>query len=617
VTHTNTIAKQEKGRKNYMATTRKSNNKSGIGLNMLIARSHQVATQLVSVQLAVANLLAIAVSAVSIVAGTVTITIERYPGNWVLASIAGVIGTGLAILIEGMTLGALIRIRLATQKIRVIDEGIEAERNEMDWSILDKGARKAKEHELRRKRAHATKRLRKMRFWSCPIVLVGSVSSAVAGGLFYHFILAGLGTWESLGVAALFPFIVTCTFISSELFRDIQEEAIKEGYTGGGLADAALREETRRLSFQAVHDGILHHFHDTEIQDELKLGTLAMLKDIIIDLRQTVSGSIAAAKEGTIEAGTALLSGPRNEEETTVSPTQKPDQNASSTTSSPRVLTVSQSSDTSFEQEAQNELHNPDQSAISSSRYPDVLMTDTSSDESSETEAQNVASEERKNDPASTSAGEGDTGIIPLNKELLEVVLRYPKVETSWLAKGKKSATIEEIMQVTGQSKRRLNRAPLQRSSRNRELIHIRSVIEWLKTAPLPSQKGQDTSALPAVLSAQRTPTLPEESTRTASQIPAPGEIPETPRPTRETDTLDLTCQFLREHPEYADSSQEAEQALATYLGLAQPASARFWKIKALEILQAEAAHQDHEPVANGHNQQGLEGLQEWVPSQN
>ncbi|OLD63472.1 MAG: hypothetical protein AUF65_02180 [Chloroflexi bacterium 13_1_20CM_50_12] len=611
--HTNTIAKQEKGRKNYMATTRKSNNKSGIGLNMLIARSHQVATQLVSVQLAVANLLAIAVSAVSIVAGTGTITIERYPENWVLASIAGVIGTGLAILIEGMTLGALIRIRLATQKIRVIDEGIEAERNEMDWSILDKGARKAKEHELRRKRAHATKRLRKMRFWSCPIVLVGSVSSAVAGGLFYHFILAGLGTWESLGVAALFPFIVTCTFISSELFRDIQEEAIKEGYTGGGLADAALREETRRLSFQAVHDGILHHFHDTEIQDELKLGTLAMLKDIIIDLRQTVSGSIAAAKEGTIEAGTALLSGPRNEEETTVSPTQKPDQNASS----PSVLTVSQSSDTSFEQEAQNELHNPDQSAISSSRYLDVLTTNTSSDESSETEAQNVASEERKNDPASTSAGEGDTGIIPLNKELLEVVLRYPKVETSWLAKGKKSATIEEIMQVTGQSKRRLNRAPLQRSSRNRELIHIRSVIEWLKTAPLPSQKGQDTSALPAVLSDQRTPTLPEESTRTVSQIPAPEEIPETSRPTRETDTLDLTCQFLREHPEYADSSQEAEQALATHLGLAQPASARFWKIKALEILQAEGAHQDREPVANGHNQQGLEGLQEWVPSQN
>src|SRR5262249_49154976 len=79
VTHTNTIAKQEKGRKNSMATTRKRNNNSGIGLNMLIARSHQVATQLVSVQLSIANLLAIAVSATSVVAGTVTITIERYP----------------------------------------------------------------------------------------------------------------------------------------------------------------------------------------------------------------------------------------------------------------------------------------------------------------------------------------------------------------------------------------------------------------------------------------------------------------------------------------------------------------------------------------------------------
>jgi hypothetical protein len=275
-------------------------NKSGLGLNMLIAKSHQVSAQVVGVQLSVANLLAIAVSAASVVAGTITITMQKYPGNWELAAVAGIIGIGLAILIEGMTLGALIRIRLASRKIREVDASIESARDEIDWSALEKKQARVKERELKMKRLRATKSFRKTRFWSCPIVLVGSCASAAAGGMFYHTVLAGLGNWQSIAVAALFPFVVTCTFVSSELFKEIQEEAIKEGYSGGGLADAALREETRRLSFQAVHDGILHHFNDAEIQQELKAGTMVMLKDIIVDLRESVSPITIV--EGTTEA---------------------------------------------------------------------------------------------------------------------------------------------------------------------------------------------------------------------------------------------------------------------------------------------------------------------------
>ena len=78
------------------------------------------------------------------------------------------------------------------------------------------------------------------------------------------------------------------------------------------------------------------------------------------------------------------------------------------------------------------------------------------------------------------------TGIIAFNAELVEVVKRYPKIASEWLAKNQKSTTLEEVMRITGHSKRRLNRAPLQRSPRNKDLIRINSVIEWLKTAPLP-----------------------------------------------------------------------------------------------------------------------------------
>lgn len=91
------------------------------------------------------------------------------------------------------------------------------------------------------------------------------------------------------------------------------------------------------------------------------------------------------------------------------------------------------------------------------------------------------------------------TGIIAFNAELVEVVKRYPKIASEWLAKNQKSTTLEEVMRITGHSKRRLNRAPLQRSPRNKDLIRINSVIEWLKTAPMPENPDTFVSVIDLV----------------------------------------------------------------------------------------------------------------------
>jgi hypothetical protein len=34
------------------------------------------------------------------------------------------------------------------------------------------------------------------------------------------------------------------------MFKDMQEEAIMQGFTGSGLSEATLKEETHRLLFQ-------------------------------------------------------------------------------------------------------------------------------------------------------------------------------------------------------------------------------------------------------------------------------------------------------------------------------------------------------------------------------
>src|SRR2546421_1399097 len=59
--------------------------------------------------------------------------------------------------------------------------------------------------------------------------------------------------------------------------------------------------------------------------------------------------------------------------------------------------------------------------------------------------------------------------------DVLEVLEAYPLIESEWLVKHRKSVTLEEIINVTGHSKRRLNRVAFARSSRNKELILVNS----------------------------------------------------------------------------------------------------------------------------------------------
>jgi hypothetical protein len=99
------------------------------------------------------------------------------------------------------------------------------------------------------------------------------------------------------------------------------------------------------------------------------------------------------------------------------------------------------------------------------------------------------------------------------DNDLTAVLENYPKVADEWLAKGRKSASMDEIIAVTGHSKRRLNKANLQRSSRNKDLILISAVIDWLKTVPLPTDKAEpkprDTDELQPSQSTQNTDPLP------------------------------------------------------------------------------------------------------------
>src|SRR5258708_28045991 len=86
--------------------------------------------------------------------------------------------------------------------------------------------------------------------------------------------------------------------------------------------------------------------------------------------------------------------------------------------------------------------------------------------------------------------------------DVLSVLVKFPKVQ-SWLTTSQRTATIEQVAEVTGLSKRRVvNRVKdgtLKRNSRNANLVHISSVIEYLKTDPVTNRLNGDTGAMPVL----------------------------------------------------------------------------------------------------------------------
>ena len=81
---------------------------------------------------------------------------------------------------------------------------------------------------------------------------------------------------------------------------------------------------------------------------------------------------------------------------------------------------------------------------------------------------------------------------ISMTTSVFWISKNYPRVASEWLANNRKTATLDEIAEITGHAKR---------SSRNPELVLISSVIEWLKTAPMPSNNESQIEDLPRISS--------------------------------------------------------------------------------------------------------------------
>ncbi len=439
-----------------------------LNFNMGIASLHEVTTQLIGMQLSGANILALAVSATSVVAGTVSIAVLFYPRAVPLWIIAGLIGAGLAVLFEGLTLGALIRIRLANKKIRTVQAKLEGLWHEQLGKIEQptpqadlkayranvqtyKAALKLTEADHRRKCRNATAEVRRARFWSCSIAFFGTLTSACAGGMFYHTLLDQLAWYQSLGFSALFALAVTVTFVSSELFKDEQEQAIREGFKGGSLTEAAIKQETTRMTYRGVYNESVAFMQTDEARKMIIDGFKEVLSQVIREMKK-------------LEAG---------EDRPTLSSPQKAD------------ASPVRSHEASPVRASEDEAQRDDASAVIEDDAS-LVIAPLHQDEHRAV---------KDHDTTPINAIESTPGAVPKAdaSEDTEVLLRYPGIQEAWFEKGVKSVSVDDIIKVTGQSRQRVvyhARHTFTRTPKNKDRYTLASVLKWLKTAPLPASKN-------------------------------------------------------------------------------------------------------------------------------
>jgi hypothetical protein len=200
-------------------------------MNMLIAKTHRFASQLAGLQMSIANVVAIVLSAFSIVAGLVSLAIIALPGQYVYYVIFGVAGLLLAWLIESLTVSNL-------RKLRTVNVGLD----KLEVAEVQRG------HELsdqgKQLLERQKKKLKTARVIAVVFVIFGVIVSAIGGGLFWHVVLEALPLVLNIVISTLFAVIVSATFVCTEMHREINLAAVAESISSGDLVKLAHKEDT-------------------------------------------------------------------------------------------------------------------------------------------------------------------------------------------------------------------------------------------------------------------------------------------------------------------------------------------------------------------------------------
>lgn len=307
------------------------------GMNATIAFTHRTVSQIIGLEMSSANLLAVFLSVTCAVAGAFILAFNYYQSVFIpiVAAFAMLI---LTVLIENITLSSLKSIRMANAEIQKQDddyyqsihdqlnsqftEKVQQLSNQQSPQALTKAQVKDRQraykqeqyeqkalikqkHDLVKQR---TRRARRDRNASVPFAAVGICFSAVAGGLFWHQVLAGLDIRLNLAISTMFALAVSVTFILGELFKRVQDEAIKEAMGNNEMQQEMLKQQADDISMETMietmHAVRIDPIAKQEMLEAMKTEFVKMIKMAseqstkrLLNGSKTVSSEISQAVE--------------------------------------------------------------------------------------------------------------------------------------------------------------------------------------------------------------------------------------------------------------------------------------------------------------------------------
>jgi len=243
-------------------------------MNMLIAKAHRFGSQLSGLQMTIANIVAIVLSAFSVVAGLVCLSIIALPGKIVYYVVFGVAGLLLAWLVESLTVSNLRKLRVSNKGLDSL-EIAEVQRGDQ----LNEQGRKLLERQK--------KQLKAARNVAIGFAGFGIIVSATGGGLFWHVALEALPVTLNIVISTLFAVVVSATFVCTEMYKEVNKAAVAESISAGDLIKMAHREEASQEALERLRKEQQQQLSEEKavksIEDGARRHMTAVVREVITE----------------------------------------------------------------------------------------------------------------------------------------------------------------------------------------------------------------------------------------------------------------------------------------------------------------------------------------------
>jgi hypothetical protein len=229
---------------------------SGNKLNMMIARTNQLSSRVVGMQLTSGTLIAVGLSMIQMATGFVFTAGLKL---WYQMTPVGLIGSLLAILVESLTIGGLGAVREATARRKAYLDSYYAMRREPTPRQIENKERKEREF---------AKEIRSG-WWFAG---VGMVISIVLGDIFWHHLFAlGLGdSWVVYPLSAMCAAVITLTFVRAELFHGMLLRTLRGILKDNHLMRTAVNVEPENMQMDMLTSAMATVREDEEVRQPIE-----------------------------------------------------------------------------------------------------------------------------------------------------------------------------------------------------------------------------------------------------------------------------------------------------------------------------------------------------------